>query len=89
MEDTVASGSNNHPDLSVKADDKHQIWLRRRRLGHPSFSYMKHQFPSLFGTCSDSEFKCETCVMAKSNRVSFPISDSKATLPFDLIHSDM
>ena len=89
MEDTVVSGSNNHQALSAKVDDRHQIWLWHRRLGHPSFSYMKHLFPSLFRTCSDSEFKCETCVMAKSHRASFPISDSKATLPFDLIHSDV
>ncbi|KAM2704063.1 hypothetical protein EV2_005584 [Malus domestica] len=27
--------------------------------------------------------------MAKSHRASFPVSDSKATLPFDLIHYDM
>ncbi|KAM1494901.1 hypothetical protein ACFXTO_029686 [Malus domestica] len=38
---------------------------------------------------TDSEFKCETCVMDKSHRASFPVSDSKATLPFDLIHSDV
>ena len=50
---------------------------------------MKHLFPSLFRTCSDSEFKCETCVMAKSHHASFLVSDSKATLPFDLIHSDV
>ena len=50
---------------------------------------MKHLFPSLFHTCSDTEFKYETYVMAKSHRASFSISDSKATLPFDLIHSDV
>ena len=33
--------------------------------------------------------KCETCVMAKSHHASFLISDSKATLPFDLIHFDV
>ncbi|KAM2859291.1 hypothetical protein COP2_024737 [Malus domestica] len=38
---------------------------------------------------TDSEFKCETCVLAKSQRASFPVSDSKATLPFDLIYSDV
>ncbi|KAM1242349.1 hypothetical protein ACFX2G_034710 [Malus domestica] len=89
MDDTVVSGSNNHQVLSAKVDDRHQIWLWHRRLGHPSFSYMKHLFPSLFRTCRDSEFKCETCVMAKSYRASFPVSDSKATLPFDLIHFDV
>ncbi|XP_070679503.1 uncharacterized protein [Malus domestica] len=89
IEDTVVFDSNNHQALSAKVDGRHQIWLWHRRLGHPSFSYMKHLFPSLFRTCSDSKFQCETCVMAKSHRHSFPISDSKATLPFDLIHSDV
>ena len=56
MEDTVTSGSNNHQVLSAKLDDKHQVWLWHRYLGHLSFSYMKHLFLSLFCTCSDSEF---------------------------------
>ena len=89
MKDTVVSGSNNHQVLSAKVDDRHQIWLWHRRLGHPSFSYMKHLFPSLFHTCSDLEFKCKTCILAKSHRASFSVSDSKAILPFDLIHSDV
>ncbi|KAI5335133.1 hypothetical protein L3X38_025266 [Prunus dulcis] len=72
---------------SVK--DKQQLWLWHRRLGHPSFGYLKHLFPSLFSSCDESSFKCETCVMAKSHRTVFPLSNNKAALPFELVHSDV
>ena len=72
---------------SVK--DKQQLWLWHRRLGHPSFGYFKHLFPSLFCSCDESSFKCETCVMAKSHPTVFPLSNNKAALPFELVHSDV
>ncbi|CAL9025054.1 unnamed protein product [Prunus brigantina] len=71
---------------SVK--DKQQLWLWHRRLGHPSFGYLKHLFPSLFRSCDESSFKCETCVMAKSHCIVFPLSNNKDALPFELVHSD-
>ncbi|VVA34469.1 PREDICTED: Retrovirus-related Pol poly from transposon TNT 1-94, partial [Prunus dulcis] len=37
-----------------------QIWLWHRRLGHPSFSYMKHLIPDLFSGFKDSNFTCDT-----------------------------
>ncbi|CAL2259674.1 unnamed protein product [Prunus armeniaca] len=58
---------------SVK--DKQQLWLWHRRLGHPS--------------CDESSFKCETCVMAKSHRTIFPLSNNKVALPFELVHSNV
>ncbi|KAI5340566.1 hypothetical protein L3X38_019840 [Prunus dulcis] len=68
---------------SVK--DKEQIWL-----WYPSlFVYFKRLFPSLFRSCDESSFKCETCILAKSHRTVFPLSDSKAVKPFDFVHSDM
>lgn len=66
-----------------------QIWLWHRRLGHPSFSYMKNLFPDLFSTLRESNFKRETCILAKQHRVSFPISLNKNDVPFSLIHSDV
>ncbi|KAI5317496.1 hypothetical protein L3X38_037203 [Prunus dulcis] len=74
---------------SYSIKDKQQIWLWHRRLGHPSFGYLKRLFPSLLCSCDESSFKCETCILAKSHRTMFPLSDSKATKPFDLVHSDM
>ncbi|CAL9017436.1 unnamed protein product [Prunus brigantina] len=74
---------------SCSVKDKQQIWLWHRRLGHPSFGYLKRMFPSLFRSCDESSFKCETCILAKSHRTVFPLSDSKAAKPFDLVHSDV
>jgi hypothetical protein len=59
------------------------------RLGHPSFSYMKYLLSKLFLNLNYSDFKCETCILAKSNRVSFPISLNKSVTPFALVHSDV
>ncbi|CAL2226645.1 unnamed protein product [Prunus armeniaca] len=69
--------------------DMQQLWLWHRRLGHSSFGYLKHLFPSLFSLCDESSFKCKTCVMAKSHRTVFPLSNNKAALPFALAHSDV
>ena len=68
---------------------ENQIWLWHYRLGHPSFSYMKYLFPELFLNLNYSDFKCETCILAKSHRVSFPISLNKSDTPFALVHSDV
>ncbi|BFG29747.1 hypothetical protein CerSpe_160210 [Prunus speciosa] len=75
--------------LSGSVKDKQQLWLWHRRLGHPSFGYLRHLFPSLFSSCDESSFNCETCVMAKSHRTVFPLSNNKAALPFELVHSDV
>ncbi|BBH05733.1 P-loop containing nucleoside triphosphate hydrolases superfamily protein [Prunus dulcis] len=66
-----------------------QIWLWHCRLGHPSFSYMKHLIPDLFSGFKDSDFTCDTCILAKSHRVPYPLSTNKCTTPFALIHSDV
>ena len=39
--------------------------------------------------CNISDFICETCVMAKSHRVVFPLSNKKTKFPFSLIHTDV
>ncbi|CAL8114281.1 unnamed protein product [Prunus armeniaca] len=66
-----------------------QIWLWHRRLGHPSFSYMKHLIPDLFSGFKDSDFTCDTCILAKSHRVPYLLSTTKCTTQFMLIHSDV
>jgi len=50
---------------------------------------MKHLFPQLFSTLRYSDFRCETCILAKSHRVPFPISLNKSDIPSILIHSDV
>ena len=66
-----------------------QIWLWHLRLGHPSFSYLKKLLPDLFSDLQDSDFKCDTCMLAKSHRVSYPLRSNKSDMPFALIHSDV
>lgn len=43
-------------------------------LGHPSFSYLEHLFPSLFSKVLLSSLHCEHCILAKNHRVTFKSS---------------
>ncbi|CAL8132821.1 unnamed protein product [Prunus armeniaca] len=65
------------------------IWLWHRRLGHASFGYLKKLFPSWFSKLSYFNFKCDVCELAKSHRVSFPLSMNKSTVLFAIVHSDV
>ncbi|RYR09906.1 hypothetical protein Ahy_B05g078340 [Arachis hypogaea] len=65
-----------------------QLWLWHRRLGHPSFGYLKILFPSLF-TGNTELIKCETCIQAKNHRVTFFPSNTRVNSVFSLVHSDV
>jgi hypothetical protein len=54
-----------------------------------SFGYLQKLFPQLFSQVIVSDFKCDVCELAKSHRVSFPISMNKSPAPFMVIHSDV
>lgn len=64
-----------------------QIWLWHRRLGHLSFRYLRHLFPDLFSNVEISELTYDTCILAKSHRLTYPLSMNKSDTPFALIHS--
>ena len=66
-----------------------QIMLWHHRLGHPSFLYLKHLFPTLFKNIDCSFFHCESCYLSKSQRATFLSKPYLATKPFYLIHSDV
>jgi hypothetical protein len=68
---------------------KYEIWRWHRRMGHPSSGYLKKLFPKLFTKFDVSNFKCDVCELAKSHRVSFPLSMNKSSIPFMVIHSDV
>lgn len=87
MDDFSSSKANNMQQSSNVKERQIRLW--HARLGHPSFSYMKHLFPKLFLDLHKSDFKCDTCILAKSHRVSYPISLNKSDTPFALIHSDV
>ncbi|XP_061340882.1 uncharacterized mitochondrial protein AtMg00300-like, partial [Gastrolobium bilobum] len=69
--------------------EKQAIWLWHRRLGHPSFGYLKHLFPSLFSSLSISEFKCSVSELDKRHRIPFSPSMNKSSIPFQVVHSDV
>ena len=50
---------------------------------------MQHLFPALFSQLKHVDFQCETCILAKSHRVSYPLRLNKRDTPFSLIHSDV
>lgn len=64
-----------------------QIKLLHQRLGHPSFSYLRHLFPHLFR--SSDHFMCEICQLAKHTRIPFPLHNYHESRPFALVHSDL
>ncbi|CAL8994835.1 unnamed protein product [Prunus brigantina] len=51
--------------------------------------YLQLPAAAVRGSCDESSFNCETCVMAKSHRTVFPLSNNKAALSFELVHSDV
>ena len=86
--DDFSPGKANHTHHQTSIHER-QIWLWHRRLGHPSFGYLWHLLPSLFSCLQNVDFKCDTCIKAKSQRVSYPVSLNKTNTPFALIHSDV
>ncbi|CAL8167744.1 unnamed protein product [Prunus armeniaca] len=74
---------------STETSQHRRIWLLHYRFGHASFGYLQHLFPALFSGVNESDFQCETCILAKSHRVSYPPSCNKRLMPFDLVHSDV
>ena len=63
--------------------DKIMEW--HLRLGHPSFSYLRHLFPQLFKGVDCALLQCETCFLAKSHRYKFC---SKTLLSFKAFFSN-
>ena len=57
-----------------------EAWLWHRRLGHPSIGYLHLLFPKLFP--SNNTLNCETCVLAKSHRHTYPLNNTRLKDPF-------
>ncbi|KAI5313569.1 hypothetical protein L3X38_042745 [Prunus dulcis] len=69
--------------------EKDKIWLWHKHLGHALFGYLKKLFPSLFSSLDASSFQCDTCELAKSHLVPFPLSSKQILVPFSLVHSNV
>jgi DTW domain-containing protein YfiP len=50
---------------------------------------MKHLLTKLFLNSNYSSFRCETCILAKSHCVFFPINFNKSDISFALVYSDV
>jgi hypothetical protein len=68
--------------------NQNQILALHRRLGHPSFNYMKKLFPEIPFN-KDVNFQCEIFILAKQPGVSYPIQSYSPSSPFTMIHSDV
>ena len=86
--DDFSLGKANNIEYSTSVKEI-QTWLWHQHLAHSSFGYIKYLFPKLFSNLHDLGFKCETCILAKSHSVPFPISLNKSDILFGLIHYDV
>ena len=79
------------PTFNMHRVESNDTNLWHRRLGHPNFhvvqTVMKLRNPSISSIMKHSF--CNFCQIAKSHRLSFPSSLSRALKPFDLIHTDL
>ena len=53
------------------------------------FGYLKNVFPTLFSGLLYFDFKCETCILAQSHYVTYPLNLNKNQISFELIHFDV
>lgn len=65
------------------------IW--HRRLGHPSSSVFEFIVKNRGLSVKDNEKSefCSSCQLGKSHSLPFPISNSRASKPLELVHSDV
>ena len=74
---------------STSSPGESELLLWHKRMGHPSFQYLQHLFPSLCSNKTSWDFQCEVYELVKHHRASFPKSKYKPSIPFTLIHSDL
>lgn len=65
------------------------LGLWHSRLGHTSLSQLKPLINiGQLGLVSSRHFECMSCQMGKQIALPFPISNSFASTPFDLVYFD-
>ncbi|CAL1402230.1 unnamed protein product [Linum trigynum] len=84
--------SSSSPVFSSLNNNEFDLW--HSRLGHPHSSRLVTMFKQqLFGNkkvdISSSDFRCTSCVEAKSTRSSFPSSTTVISEPFHIVHTDL
>ena len=71
------------------SSSNNEIELWHKRLGHPSFPYMKEICPTLFQNRNIRDIQCEICELSKHHRTQFPAKPYEKSQPFSLVHSDI
>lgn len=86
IQNTCGTQSNQKIVAGVSLQDC-DLW--HRRLGHPSSHVLKCL--DLLHNNKDVELlnSCSVCPLAKQPRLSFPISNSKTSMSFELVHMDL
>ena len=85
----------NNKQVQGLSDSFSSIYVRDRIifwylwLGHPSFLYFKHLFPTLYKNADCSSFHFKRCYLSKSHHVSYLSNSYHASKPFYLIHIDV
>lgn len=72
---------------SVASNNSAALW--HCRLGHPSFSRISLFQPYISDLHISNSSFCNICPMTKQNKLPFPVSITKTTLPFELVHCDL
>ncbi|CAM8909147.1 unnamed protein product [Rhodiola kirilowii] len=66
-----------------------ELW--HNRLGHAPMDIvnqlLKNKTPSV--NCKSTKYQCTVCPLAKQTKLSFPLSTHNASMPFELVHSDV
>ncbi|PRQ60643.1 putative RNA-directed DNA polymerase [Rosa chinensis] len=61
----------------------HHLW--HQRLAHPSEKVLSFLFPNMHKVAN----QCDVCHLSKSSRLPFTSSSSRASNPFEIVHSDI
>ncbi|KAK2990000.1 hypothetical protein RJ640_009738 [Escallonia rubra] len=78
------------PQSAASVTSQNSLELWHSRLGHVSFSCLHPLVSSgLLGVVSSKKFDCLPCQLAKQTALSFHLSTSVSSAPFDLVHSDI
>ena len=68
---------------------KEAIFEIHQRMGHPSFSLLKHMYPHLFKDINVVELICDACQLGKFKRANYPSRNNRTLEPFQIIHCDV
>ena len=72
-----------------KATSKEVILEIHKRMGHPSFSLLKHMCPHLFKDIKNIELICDACQLGKFKWANYPSRNNRTSEPFQILHCDV